>query len=87
MSEYLIFGDLPLQAPHVLGGLCDLGLQTGRVSHLCVLLVHALHLVQRLTEVKQGGGRVIVFEMGALIKEAPLQCSTADKDGRGRQAF
>lgn len=59
----LIFGELPPQAPYVLGSLCDLRLQTGGVSHLRILLVHTLHLLQCVTEVKPGEKCVIVLEM------------------------
>lgn len=52
MCDYLIFGELPLQAAYVLGSFCDLRLQAGGVSHLWVLLVHPLHLLQCFTEVR-----------------------------------
>jgi len=50
----LIFGELPPQAADVLGGFWDLRLQTGGVSHLRALLVHPLHLLQRLAEGETG---------------------------------
>lgn len=70
---YLIFGELPPQAPDVLGRLRDLRLQTGGVSHLRIPLVHALHLLQRVAGVKPGGEKVLLFwKCQALIEEASL---------------
>lgn len=49
----LIFGELSLQTQYILSSFCDLRLQTGGVSHLWILLVHTLHLLQCIAEVKQ----------------------------------
>lgn len=50
----LIFGELSPQTTDVLGSFWDLRLQARRVSQLWILLVHTLHLLQRVTEVRSG---------------------------------
>lgn len=50
VCDNLVFGELSPQAAHVLGHFQDPRFQTGGVSHLWILLVHTLHLLQGFTE-------------------------------------
>lgn len=50
----LMLGELSPQTADVLASFWDLRLQAGWVSQLWILLVHTLHLLQRVTEVRSG---------------------------------
>lgn len=68
MCDNLIFGELPPQTAYVLGSFCDLRLQAGGVSHLWILFIHTLHLLQCVTEVRQQEDGVIVLESFCLVQ-------------------
>lgn len=50
VRDNLVFGKLSPQAARVLGHFQDPRFQTGGVSHLWILLVHTLHLLQGFTD-------------------------------------